>query len=276
MQVNITTECCFMHIKWTTSQRQYSVLGCTETSSFNCYLWGCAATSFLKGIPKGAPLRVWMPLNPVILLHSILLRAVRKLVNEDTSAEHCGRGADLLVTINVCSGDCRSPRHPFSPPARELADTRPSEIVWASFQLSGRCLWPPADGRWAQVASVTSDWIAFPQVRPFIVLLWALPVPRAVGPRRSVRMSGPALVSLGWDSSSPLQDRGLLQGRPSTGPALYPQSLGQFLLHIRAQKMCAKKEREEGRNKWKDAYFGEIIMSNFIALKLGDPNKLGF
>lgn len=229
-------------------------------------------------LPKGdsgAPLRVWRPLNLVILLHSIL-RVVRKLVNEDISTEHCRRGADLLVTINVCSGDCRSPRHPFSPPAREPADTRASEIIWASFRLSGRCLWPPTDGRWAQVASVTSDRIAFPQVCPFAVLLWALPVPRAACPRRSVRLSGPALVSLGWDSSSPLQDRGLLQGRPSAGPALYPQSLGQLLLHIRAQKMCAKKEGEGGRNTWKDSYFGEIIMSNFIALKLGDPNKLGF
>ena len=182
----------------------------------------------------------------------------------------------MLVTINVCSGDCRSPRHPFSPPAREPAGTGASEIVWASFGLSGRCLRPPADSRRAQVASVTSDWAALPQVCPLSVLLRALRVPQAVCPRRSVRMSGPALVSLGWDSSSPLQDRGLLQGRPSTEPALYPQSPGQFLLHIRAQKMCAKKETEGGRNEWKDSYFGEIIMSNFIALKLGDPNKLGF
>lgn len=164
---------------------------------------------------SGAPLQVWRPLNPVILLHSIL-RAVRKRVNEDISAEHCGHGADLLVTINVCSGDCRSPRHPFSPPAREPADTRASEIVWASFRLPSRCLWPPADSRWAQVASVASDWVAFPQVCPFIVLLRALPVPRAVCPRRSGRMSQPwsllagtpplPFKTVGSSRADPLQD----------------------------------------------------------------------
>ena len=37
-QGNSTTECCFVHIKWTRSRRQHSVLGCSETSTSNCYL----------------------------------------------------------------------------------------------------------------------------------------------------------------------------------------------------------------------------------------------
>lgn len=155
-----------------------------------------------------------------------------------------------------------------------LADRRPSEIVWAPFRLSGGGPWSPTDGRWARWPA----WLltGSPLLRPVLPLCCSEPF-RLLGLCvHGVCVSSPALVSLGWDASSPFQDRGLLQGRPSTGPALYPQSLGQFLLHLRAKKMCAKKEREGGRNKWEDAHFGETIMSNFIALKLTDPNKLGF
>ena len=138
-------------------------------------------------LPKGdlvAPLRAWTPLNPVILLHSILLCAVRKLVNEDISAEHCGRGADLLVTINVCGGDCRSPRHPFSPPSRDPGRQTPIRNHLGSPPALRR---GPVASRGRQVstvASVTSDRLASPQACPSIVLLWALPAPRAVRPRR--------------------------------------------------------------------------------------------